>query len=333
MVEFQKIHKADVLILRVYFFRYCEGKCDIQCGMKKWIVIFVVVGGLLFMVPYFFRGETLTGEEASCELFITVAGVAEPLALEEYVKGVVAAEMPIRFELEALKAQAIAARTYAVRSTNYGAIAIEASTRRQVFKSLEERTEAWGDVDQAETYEEKLVEAVSATAGKVLMHEGELITAMFHASSNGQTESAENYGGRAVAYLQSVSSPEKLVQVQKFKVAELNEMLGVDWSVGEWQRVSGLLERNSSGRVSTVKGAGFEWSGREFRDLLGLRSTAFEMVVDILAREVSFTVVGYGHGVGMSQEGANLLAKDGMAAEEILKHYYSGVKIVPLKCE
>lgn len=307
--------------------------CDIQCGMKKWIILMGVVGTLLFMVPYLFRGEEQTGEEASCEVLITVEGVTEPLSLEEYVKGVVAAEMPIRFELEALKAQAIAARTYAVRSTNYGAVAIEASTRQQVFKSFAEREEAWGKTDVAASYEEKLEEAVSKTAGKVLLHEGELITAMFHASSNGQTESAENYGGRSVAYLQTVSSPEKLEQVQKFEVSELNELLGVEWSIREWRQVSESLARNSSGRVAAVEGNGFEWSGREFRDLLGLRSTAFEMEVDARLGEVAFTVVGYGHGVGMSQEGANLLAKDGMQAEEILTHYYTGVKVAPLACE
>lgn len=290
------------------------------------------VGLLLFVVPYLFRGEAKVGEEASCELFITVEGLEEPLLLEEYVKGVVAAEMPIRFELEALKAQAIAARTYVVRSTNYGATPIEASTRRQVFKSFDEREKAWGE-SAAEGYEEKLVRAVSETAGKVLLYNGELITAMFHASSNGQTESAVNYSGREVAYLQSVQSPEKLSEMKKFSVAELNEVLGVDWSVGEWVRVSDSLVRNSSGRVAEVEVAGFEWSGREFRDLLGLRSTGFKIAVDTQRGEVTFMVDGYGHGVGMSQEGANLLARDGQGAEQILKHYYTGVEIAPLVCK
>lgn len=299
--------------------------------MKKWILLFIGVGLLLFMIPYLLRGEDQIAEEKVCELFITVQGVEEPLPLEEYVKGVVAAEMPIRFELEALKAQAIAARTYALRSTNFGTIAIEASTRQQVFKSLEEREQAWsGD---HKTYEAKLEEAVSETAGKVLMHDGELITAMFHASSNGQTESSENYGGQALSYLQSVSSPEQLEQVQKFPIVELNKLLSVNWGASEWRIVAANLKRNSSGRVATVEGVGAKWSGREFRDLLGLRSTAFIMDVDTGSNEVAFTVTGYGHGVGMSQEGANLLAQDGMKVEDILKHYYTGVEISPVKCE
>ena len=301
--------------------------------MKKWIG-FVGAGLLLFAVPFLLQDddkkEIVDKEAAACEVLITVEGVDEPLALEEYVKGVIAAEMPIRFEMEALKAQAIAARTYAVKSTNYGASKIEASTRRQVFKSADERAISWKD--EATAYEKKLKQAVEETAGEVLVYDNELITAMFHASSNGQTESSENYGGSDVPYLKSVDSPEKLVQVQSFKLAELNRLLGVNWKAADWQAIGQRLERNNSGRVSTVSYGNFKWTGREFRTLLGLRSTAFEVTVDSDSGTVHFTVAGYGHGVGMSQEGANVLAQDGLPAEEILLHYYEGVAVEQLEC-
>lgn len=288
--------------------------------MKK-LVIVVVVILFLFFLPFLYREKT---EE--CEYFIEVEGEKEPLSLEEYVKGVISAEMPVVYDLEALKAQAIAARTYVLKSTNYGQIPIEASTRKQVFKNEQQREEGWKE--NTKEYEAKLEKAVKETKGQILTFNDELITAMFHASSNGQTESAENYGGTAYPYLQSVSSPEEAITTVSFTIAELNEKLSSSFTVQQWANAE--MIKNSSGRVETLKVGNKQWSGREVRTLLELKSTDFR--IGIKEGNIIFTMSGYGHGVGMSQVGANELAKKGSNAEDILAHYYKGTTLNKLNC-
>ena len=178
---------------------------------KLWASSILLLIVMFFIPVILLRGpgaEPQKEEEkndASCPIDIKVVGVDEPLALEEYVKGVVAGEMPIGFQPEALKAQSIAARTYALRSTNYGENPIARDVSAQVYKSAEERKKQWGK--KFRENEKKLTAAVEATTGDVLLYNDELISAMFFSTSNGQTEAAENFSGSDVPYLQSVDSP------------------------------------------------------------------------------------------------------------------------------
>ena len=273
---------------------------------------------MLFTIPFIFKKEKEEiVQKNQCELVITVEG--EQLPLEEYVLGVVAGEMPAAYDLEALKAQAIAARTYAIYKMNSGQSELQATVAHQVFHDEQQRAEKWKD--ESEQYEKKLQQAVKETAGQIVTYNGEAISAMFHAASNGKTESARNYSGNDIAYLQSVSSPEKEIEsvsvtLQQLGVKNLNEL---------------EIVRNDSGRVDYVQLADKRLTGREFRELLSLRSTDFTLTQK--QGQIVVTTSGYGHGVGMSQRGAQEYALKGKKAEEILLHYYSGTKIEPIICE
>ncbi|QBK25265.1 stage II sporulation protein D [Ureibacillus thermophilus] len=293
---------------------------------------------ILFFFPFFFKNSEKTLKEVSgplvtmedCNIFIRITGQEDSIPLEEYVVGVVAAEMPASFHLEALKAQAIAARTYVLKSTNYGQTPIEPTVLRQVFYDEDTRKSNW----QA-TFEEnegKIREAVESTKGEVLKYNGELITAMFHSMSNGRTESSKNYSGVDLPYLQSVVSAdfqtENYVVKKKWTLDEWNRLLKVNMTLDDIKKIRTKL--NNTGRVEKVNFGTKEWTGREFRDLLDLRSTDFTIAV--VNNKIEITTEGYGHGVGMSQYGADAMAKQGRTAHQILAHYYKDTTIEKMMC-
>ena len=301
--------------------------------MKTNLLMFIVILLILFTVP--FIGKPWQNNEQSspkenvtttdiCPVEITVEGVKEPVALEEYVKGVVSAEMPVTFHLEALKAQALAARTYALKRTNYGQQPIAKDVSAQVFNVLEERQKKWGA--QFQEYEKKVEQAVKETEGKVVLYDNELITAMFFAASNGKTETAKNFSGSDIPYLQSVESVGEEQVTKNYKeqksiaLAEWNALLGVDWDEESFQSLQ--LIRNHTGRVQSLIATNYEQNGRAIREKLGLRSTDFNIAFDVTNEQVLIETVGYGHGVGMSQYGAEVLAQQGKTAEQIIAHYY-----------
>lgn len=302
--------------------------------MDKLLAVFFIL--LLFFIPLWLRqtpestnASKGTTEKADCHVHITVAGEDKPLNLEDYVVGVVAAEMPITFHEEALKAQAVAARTYALRTTDNGQKPIAADVSAQVYKTKEERKKRWGK--DFKRNEEKIRAAVEATAGQIIVYEDQMISAMFFSTSNGQTETALNFSGSEIAYLQSVESPGEEDIAPKFKrqlklpLAEWNEALGTNWTTDQFKSLQ--LVRNSSGRVQQVITTNFEMGGREMRQLLGLASTDFNIAFDLEKEIVHVSTVGYGHGVGMSQYGAEAFARKGWTAENILLHYYKGTEI------
>lgn len=303
--------------------------------MKKQIAVTIILVTLLFLTPLFYLRQQVSEkkvEETACQIDVQVIGTKKPIALEEYVKGVVAAEMPIGFHKEALKAQAIAARTYVLKTSDYGKKPIATDVSAQVFHSKKERQEKWG---KKFTKNEQIVEeVVEQTAAQVIVFEDELITAMFFSTSNGQTENAENFSGQPIPYLQTVSSPGEneiapLFEEQKsFTLAQWSDLLGEQWTADMFSTLK--LVRNSSGRVQKVITSKGEFEGRELRTLLNLRSTDFNIAFDILREEVHVTTVGYGHGVGMSQYGAEVFAQEGWTAEQILAHYYTKTKIKKL---
>lgn len=272
--------------------------------------------------------ESVT-ELAYCPFKISVEGVDKQIPLEEYVKGVVAAEMPATFHKEALKAQALAARTYALRTTKKGVEPIAKDVSAQVYYTKEERKKNWGK-DFAKK-EKMIEEAVAETEGEVIVYDGELISAMFFSTSNGQTETAQNYSGADIPYLQSVESvgEEALTtayqEETEISLQKWNEALGINWDEEMFQSLQ--LIRNSSGRVQKIVTDGFEKEGRAVRELLGLRSTDFNIAFDVTNEHVLIQTVGYGHGVGMSQYGAEALAQKGETAYNIIAHYYTDTKI------
>lgn len=263
--------------------------------------------------------------------------VIETYSLEEYVRGVVAAEMPSSFELEALKAQAIAARTYIVKKIIYkeftdvpnGAMVTD-TVKHQVFLSEEELVSNWGLSYPDKV--SKINQAINETNGQVIVYQGKPIDALFFSTSNGLTENSEDYWIREVPYLRSVTSAwdlesPKYLASKKIPFTEIEKKLNIDTSimVSSGQKWIEILETSEGKSVKKIKIGDKIMSGREVREAFNLNSSTF--TIEVTGKEVIFSTKGYGHGVGMSQYGANGMAKEGRTAQEILKYYYTGVDI------
>lgn len=304
--------------------------------MKKWMISIGVICliGALYMLPivgFSERQEAIipqASDKNACEIFIEVEGQEEKIPLETYITGVVAAEMPVSFKKEALKAQAIAARTYALKTTNYGKIAIAPTVAKQVFYDEEQRKANWASNFLGN--EKKIVEAINETKGQVILYNNELITAMFHSTSNGKTESAYGYGGNDIPYLQSVTSisdqtSPKFEAEQEWTLSQWNKLWPIQWQPSDFNRIQ--LFYNDSGRVERLQLGNNVWTGREVRTLLGIPSTDFTIIFNANKRKVRVKTQGYGHGVGMSQYGAEAMANEGKTAAEILHYYYQDIEI------
>lgn len=257
------------------------------------------------------------------------------ISLEEYVQGVVAAEMPASFHLEALKAQAVAARTYAYRRILRGEGIPEQPSAHlssdyqsgQAWVSWETFTERHGTV-AARSLQKKIKSAVKQTEGMVALYDGEPILAVYHSTSGGRTENSEHYWSEALPYLRAVEDPYSSSSPQHYSTATIG--LAKLAEVLEVKKANNLkvIERYPSGRVKTVE-VGEKWfSGRDIRQRLGLRSTWF--TAEVLGSEMVFSVWGYGHGVGMSQYGAQGMALAGYGYAEILQYYYQGIELKAL---
>lgn len=265
----------------------------------------------------------------------------EELNIDEYLYGVVSSEMPANFELEALKAQAVVARTYTIyqiihnSSKHENADICDNYSCCQAWISKEERFSKWNS-EEAENNWNKIVQAVNETKGKIVTYNKQPINAFFHANSGGVTESSLNiWSGIDYPYLKSVetSGEEGYTQYASEVILNKQELLEkiktqyedckIDFAQ---QDCIQILEYTSSGRVKTIKFGNKEIAGTEARTLLGLKSTNFEVAID--EENIIFSVTGYGHGVGMSQTGADSLAKQGLKYEEIIKHFYTNVEII-----
>ena len=269
---------------------------------------------------------------ADAETVITVLtdGKTQETTMADYLIGVVAAEMPASFEPEALKAQAVAARTYIL---DRAAHPIEAHRDAAVcgdpgcccaYVSEDVMRENWGRDFRKNL--RRIRNAVRETDGQRLTYEGEPIRAVFHSSSGGQTEASAALWG-AVPYLVSVSSPETAQTVPGFETtvtvsaADAEKALEVKLPEDPAQWL-GETVRDASGRVETITIGGRTLSGAEARSLFSLRSTNF--TAEAADGNLVFHVIGSGHGVGMSQYGANVMAQQGVGYAEILAHYYPG---------
>lgn len=262
----------------------------------------------------------------------------EEVDIEAYLCHVVSAEMPANFELEALKAQAVVARTYTIfkakNKKHENADICDDSTCCQAWISKEDRLARWEEAKRESNWQ-KIVQCVQETKGKIITYHNEPINAFFHSNSGGITELPVNvWGGSDLPYLQVVEtageegysqyasevelSKEELIQKLKEKYADIQ----IDFTNEEEIKI---LEYTDSNRVKTIKFGNHQLSGIETRTLLGLKSTNFEISKE--AETIKFKVKGYGHGVGMSQTGADMLAKQGKNYEEIIHHFYTDVEI------
>lgn len=272
-------------------------------------------------------------------VYLTREQKIEQVPLETYVRNVLAAEMPTLFELEALKAQAIASRTYIVKRWMegdaskvpvQGAIVTD-TVAHQAYVTEEQMKQSWGEVDYASRLD-KLSRAVNETSGIVITYERKPIQASFFSTSNGYTENSEEYWQDFIPYLRSVPSPwdkelsPKYKESATFSLQEFAQRLGVD-SVSTLTKSGGIkvLSTTTGQRVKTIAVGGKTYTGREMREKLGLNSSQFTW--KIAGASIEITSFGYGHGVGMSQWGANGMAKEGRKAEQILKYYYKGVEL------
>lgn len=256
------------------------------------------------------------------------------MTLEEYIVCVVAAEMPYTFSSEALKAQAVAARTYCIYKLNKGNTHSKGAdvctdySHCAAFVTKDELINKYGK-KVTESIITKITNAVKATEGQILTYNGEPILAVFHSRSYLYTESSENIWGGYLPYLVSVSTPEEdSVSVVNVTSTKLNEIFMSDNAVSvSTSFEDGELshQKNDTGRIDTLTLNGKEIKAKLMRSIFGFRSTNFEY--QKTDSGWSFTVHGYGHGVGMSQYGANEMAKNGSKYDQILFHYYQGVKL------
>ncbi len=323
--------------------------------MKKLILLILIFVLICFAIPIIFTKKYNSQEviaevpeqkqEYDYKQYSTIkllhqeTGEIEEIGLDEYLYGVVSAEMPASFEMEALKAQATVARTYTIYkivngSKHEGADICDLASCCQAWISKEKRFESWNE-NERETNWQKIVSAVEETKGKIITYEGEPINAFFHSNSGGTTETATNvWGGTNYPYLQVVTTSgedaytqyssevtltkDELIQ----KLKEYHSDIEINF---EDEDAIKILENTESGRVKSIKFGNIEISGVEARTIFGLKSAMFSVVIE--GDNISFKVLGYGHGVGMSQTGADSMAKLGNNYEEIIKHYYIGVEI------
>jgi stage II sporulation protein D len=287
---------------------------------------------------------TVKNEDIKIKVFITSKNKVETMPLEEYIRGVLAAEMPASFDIEALKAQAVAARTFALANlkefggngcSKHPEADVCSDVHCQAWISKDERMKNWSAKDAIANWN-KLTEAVESTRGMVLTYKGKLANRIkYHSTSGGKTEDSINVFGYKEPYLVSVDSPyedaspsyESKVTIKRSEFVKKIKELNREVKINEKNLSSEIkiIDRTEGYRVKTIKIGNKTFTGVDIRWAMGLKSANFTVSVD--SKYVHFNVKGNGHGVGMSQWGAGEMAKRGKKYDEILKHYYTGVDI------
>ncbi len=326
--------------------------------MKKVYIYFICMVFLCFLIPILFTEKREYKEQEvvrevqevkeekynygkynTVKVLHSKTNKVEELDLDTYLLGVVSSEMPANFEIEALKAQAVVARTYTIYKISNGskhenADICDDSTCCQAWISKEDRLSRWEE-ENRDTYWNKIEEAVYSTKGKIITYEGKAINAFFHSNSGGATDTATAvWGGTNYPYLQAVETSgedaysqynsEAAVTKEEFinKIKEYHSNFSIDFNKENQIEV---LEYTEGGRIEKIKVGNLTLSGVELRTIFGLRSAKIEITIE--ENQIKFKVIGYGHGVGMSQTGADSMAKQGNNYENIIKHYYTGVEI------
>ena len=283
-----------------------------------------------------------TGARDSARIItVLLDGQVVEMDLGSYLVGVVRAEMSASFEIEALKAQAVAARTYTLYKMANGGSENHPNADTctdinccKAYQSEAESAALWGE--RAAEYEEKIRTAVTQTDGECVLYDGAPALTVFHSSSAGQTMDAQDVWSSALPYLVSVSSPETADTVPgfhsraAFPAAQLRSILlealpqaQLSGSASNWFT---NMRQQPNGTVTALRVGGVDVSGNQLRTILGLRSACFTLAFE--DESVVFHVTGYGHGVGMSQYGANVLAAGGMSYRDILMWYYTDTEVM-----
>lgn len=341
--------------------------------MKRIMMLGFVLLGAVYLLPFVTAGKTeasvnpgtgidtvpesvaeeiMTSNAASKEdwdqaqtVTVLIAGEVKELTLEAYLPGVLAAEIPASFPDEALKAQAVAARTYVMYKkrlvelgneppeSHKGAVLCDDPKHCKAYIDIDAKAkELWGG--SAEEYVGKIKDAIKATDGITITYQNEPIAAVFHAVSSKKTESAANVWGADTPYLQSVDSPGGEASPKYTATVEVSDTqfrekflakypdANLDAPVNMWFKAS---ERSDAGGIISVEVGGVRVPGTEIREMFALNSTNFTLT--FTEGSITFHTTGYGHGVGLSQYGARQMALDGKSYEEILKWYYQGVTL------
>ncbi len=318
--------------------------------MKECVVAALILLAMLFGLPWLHQQqeqpeETLTPQQTvrldeQVTLTVWDGETVQEMTVAEYLPGVVRGEMPAAFEEEALKAQAVAERTYIYYKVTTGskpghpdAAVCMSPACCSAYTDAQSAAIRWGD--KAEEYEAKMQRAVAETDGQVMLYDGEPILAAFHSSSDGVTASSGDVWVKDLPYLASVESPENAdtvpnyYSVNTFTAEDFQERFSAVYDAAQFgdntQEWITDIVHNGSGRVESLSIGGVTVEGTQVRSIFGLRSASFR--VEYTAQEVTFHVTGYGHGVGMSQYGANELARQGKTWQEILHWYYTDVRI------
>lgn len=346
-------HTCPKLGIRFSTYVEQEGGACVK-KVLAWGILLVLV--LVIVVPMLVVGGINTkeskidgntkeakGEDVVIKVYFHEQNKIVKMSLEEYIKGVVAAEMPAEFELEALKAQAVAARTYAVKNmTMYGGSGLaeqpdaDVSTdyrQSQAWLDEGKLRERWGS--NYERFWRKISQAVEETRGQVATYNGEFIQAVFHSTSGERTASAKEVWGFDYPYLISVpcrwdqKSP-RYQEKKEFSFAQVEQLLGSETQVVAAMQNGAngavqILNTTESGRVGQVRIGSKILSGADVREKLDLRSNNFSVAMK--DGKMVFNTIGYGHGVGMCQYGANGMAKEGMDYRQIITTYYTGVAL------
>ncbi len=307
---------------------------------KGHLVLATVLALLMMILPTvaLFGGEEVTKTVAlpqnngeaprAVQVLRTHTGKVEEYPLEEYLFGVVAAEMPMSYEDEALKAQCVAAHTLYEYKKNQGETPIsDDSATHQAFITKEVARAKWGE--QAEEYQKRLEGLVSQVAGELVLYENAPALTVYHALSAGRTESAKTVWGQEIPYLTSVESVGDVLAggyISQKSLSKTEFLQGLSLTDGvQGEQPLGEITRSESGTVTKAELFGKEFTGSEIRSAFSLRSANFD--VEMGEERVTFTVRGYGHGVGMSQFGANTMASQGSNYKEILAWYYKGCRV------
>lgn len=272
------------------------------------------------------------------EVYISKENKVEKVPLEEYVLSVISSEMPATFHEEALKAQSILVRTFVINKLISGCSNIKEgnicdTTHCQAYLNINERKKTWGK--DGEEYLKKIKEIVKETKGKVLAYNDKLVKyPQYFSTSSGNTEDAVSVFSEDVPYLKSVESPgeeispkyesEISISLSDFKNKIKKDIPNSNLGKNINEEVK-ILNRNTGGTVDDIKIGEAIIKGKEFRKIFSLNSANF--TIEILDDKINIKCLGYGHGVGMSQWGANVMAREGKKYDEILEHYFKGSKI------
>jgi stage II sporulation protein D len=306
--------------------------------MKK-IIIFIL---LLIFIPFFI---VLVYNKNYKEIELNYINITyirvkrnstneiEKIPLEEYIVGVLAGEMPISFELEALKAQAVASRSYALKRMEYNKdndYDVVDSIMNQVYLDSNYLKDAWG-ISYVKNIN-KLRKAVNGTLDEYLTYDNKIADTLFFSTSNGYTEDSKNVFDFDCPYLKSVASPwdkdtsSAYLTTKRMKLTEFYQLLNIPYNKNLNIEIE---KRSTTNRILLLKINNQEFKGTDVYNKLSLRSTDF--TIDLEGDTIKITTKGYGHGVGMSQYGALGMAKEGYTYDEILEHYYPNTTIAKLK--